>query len=217
MHTNIVKFTNPASECYFGTALLKNVLDDGVILETEFGVIKAGIAFSCLVAPQCGDRVLFSKSALECFVLAVLERETKQDMALDFPANVVINANSGNVTVKSGKNLDIIAAGKNSFLSTEMSIVSGEMNVATPKLTTRIQDMTSYLDNVKVFVDTLTQVSKFINQRADNIVRWVEGVETLNIGCLVQNVRKSMTSHAHQASITAKTDIRIDGERIHMG
>jgi hypothetical protein len=48
-------------------------------------------------------------------------------------------------------------------------------------------------------------------------MRIVEGVETLSIGNLIQHIRQNYTSHSHQTVITARKDMRIDGERIHMG
>jgi hypothetical protein len=60
-------------------------------------------------------------------------------------------------------------------------------------------------------------VAKQITQKTDMLLRWVEGVETLSIGNLIQNVRQNYTSHSQQAVITASKDMRIDGERIHMG
>ena len=48
-------------------------------------------------------------------------------------------------------------------------------------------------------------------------MRWIEGVETLNIGDLVQTVRRAYTTRAERAVITAQKDVMIDGERIHMG
>jgi hypothetical protein len=66
----------------------------------------------------------------------------------------------------------------------------------------------------KVFnIDVLSHAFADFAQFIDVINR----TEILNIGNLVQNIRKNFTSHSRQAVITASKDMRIDGERIHMG
>jgi hypothetical protein len=70
---------------------------------------------------------------------------------------------------------------------------------------------------MKMYTQMFSSVARQVNQKTDILVRWVEQVETLNIGNLIQNVRKNYTSHSDQAVITAKKDMLINGERIHMG
>jgi len=54
-------------------------------------------------------------------------------------------------------------------------------------------------------------------QKSDQVMRWVETIETLNIGNWVQNIKHTLNSRAQHQIITAKSDVRVDAERIHMG
>ncbi|MEE4359813.1 MAG: DUF3540 domain-containing protein [Desulfococcaceae bacterium] len=217
MKTNIIPFTCPSTECKMETAWVKGVSEDAIMIQTDSGVMKAGTAFSCLVLPETGDKVLLSRSHRECYVLAVLERPLGKDMALHFPASVSMKAEQGQMNMVSGKDMNLISGQKTRMLSAETHISSGEMHINAAKLTARTHEMESHAKQVRFFADAVDSVVKRITQRADTIMRWVEGVETLNIGSLIQNVRRSLTSRSHQAIISAKEDISINGERIHMG
>ena len=70
---------------------------------------------------------------------------------------------------------------------------------------------------VKLFSKSIDTISSRITQRTDVLMRWVENVETLNIGNMVQSIRNTKVCHAKQTIMTAKQDMRIDAERIHMG
>ena len=64
--------TEPA-QASIESALVTGVGGDSVMLDTEYGVVKASVAVSCLVAPRSGDRVLASLGKPGNFVLAILE------------------------------------------------------------------------------------------------------------------------------------------------
>ncbi|MFC1852417.1 DUF3540 domain-containing protein [candidate division CSSED10-310 bacterium] len=217
MEPKIIPFPRPAADCRIMNATVKGVARDTVIIDADVGVVNAEIAFSCLVAPEIGDKVLVSQMDREFHILAVLNRPARQDMTLDFPGNVKINTAQGQLDVTSAKDLNLIVAGKTRMFSTETHLTGGQVSLNADKLMTRANELESYIDNAKLFISAIDTVAKRVTQRVDTLMRWVEQVETLNIGNLIQNVRKTLTSHSHEAIITAKTDIRIDGERIHVG
>jgi hypothetical protein len=180
-------------------------------------VINARTAFSCLVSPMVGDTVLVSQSDSDYYVLAVLERVAEQDMAINFPASVKMTAAEGQIDMIAGKDVNLLSTAKTNLLSAEINMTSGEMNVNAGKLTAHTTDVESHSQTMKMYTQMFSSVARQVNQKTDILVRWVEQVETLNIGNLIQNVRKNYTSHSDQAVITAKKDMLINGERIHMG
>jgi hypothetical protein len=213
----IIPFPTVTAECSLESAIVKGVADDSVMIASEGGAINARCAFSCLVRPIAGDKVLISRSPGECFILAVLERPESPDMALDFPGNVSLNAAQGGMTLNSAEDIAMIAAGTNRIVAAETQMTSDELTVTANHLTTRVSRLDSYLEEASIVAGTIMSVAQLITQRVDVLTRWVENVETLTIGNLIQNVRKTLSSHSHEAVITATTDLRIDGERIHMG
>jgi hypothetical protein len=138
-------------------------------------------------------------------------------MALRFPADVCLQAPEGRMDMSAAGDMNLAAAGKTRVASSEMHLMSGKLGVCADRLTTRSRETECHVGAARVLGTSIDSVVKRITQRTETIMRWVEGVETLNIGNLIQNIRKTLSSHSHQAVMTAKGDMRIDGERIHMG
>ena len=97
------------------------------------------------------------------------------------------------------------------------AVVLVSTNHAASQLAASLGDLVTHVNDAKIFAGSLHTVAKRVTQRFDALMRWVETVETLNIGNLIQNVRGALASHSHHAVITARKDVKIDGERIHMG
>jgi hypothetical protein len=217
MSPKVIPIYAHQDDCRLVKASVKGVSKQSLMIELGVGVINARTAFSCLVAPMVGDSVLVSQSNSDYFVLAVLERTAEQDMALNFPASVKMTALEGQIDVIAGKDVNLLSTAKTNLLSAEINMTSSEMNVNAGKLTAHTTDVESHSQTMKLYSQIFSSVSRQVSQKTDILVRWVEQVETLNIGNLIQNVRKNYTSHSDQAVITAKKDMHINGERIHMG
>lgn len=217
MKTNVVPFAGSTADCILTTAWVKGAAGDSAMIEFDGGAVNAAVAFSCLVKPVAGDKVLVARSERECHVLAVLERSAGRETTIEFPGDARLSAPNGRMNLASGTELNLIGAQKTRMVSADTQIMSGRVSVHADTLSARANKTETRLGAVQVFADSIDTVAKRITQRVDTLMRWVEGVETLSIGSLIQNVRKIMTSHSHHAVITAKKDIKIDAERIHMG
>jgi hypothetical protein len=217
MNPNVIPIHTNQDDCQLVRASVKGVSKQSLMIDFSTGVVNARTAFSCLVAPMVGDIVLVSQSNGDYHVLAVLERAAEQDMALNFPASVKMTALNGQIDMIAGKDVNLLSTTKTNLLSAEINMTSGEMNVNAGKLTAHTTDVESHSQSMKMYTQMFSSVARQVNQKTDILVRWVEQVETLNIGNLIQNVRKNYTSHSDQAVITAKKDMLINGERIHMG
>ncbi len=217
MTPNVIPLHGNHNECQFITAIVKGVSSQSLMVDTGKGVVNARTAFSCLVTPEVDDIVLVNEVENDYYVLSVLERPTEQNMTLAFPANVKLQAVDGQLDLIAAKDINLLTSADTHMLSSHLHITTGNMDINTAKLTSRTQEIESHSKDVKLYTDMLSTVAKQISQKTNVLVRWVESVETLNIGNLIQNVRKNYTSHSNQAIITAKKDMRIDGERIHMG
>jgi|TARA_B110000971_G_scaffold201830_1_gene221015 hypothetical protein len=217
MNPKVIPIYAHQEDCRLVKASVKGVSKQSLMIDLNSGVVNAQTAFSCLVAPMVGDTVLVSQSDGDYHVLAVLERAAKQDMALNFPASVKMTALDGQIDMIAGRDVNVLSTAKTNLLSAEINMTSGEMNVNSGKLTAHTTDVESHSQTMKLYTQMFSSVARQVTQKTDILVRWVEQVETLNIGNLIQNVRKNYTSHSDQAVITASKDMRIDGERIHMG
>jgi len=217
MNPEIIPFNNRSADSGLIRAQVTAVTGDRIVIDTDIGIATSSTAFSCLVSPQPGDTVLVNYSGDGYYILAILERPDSQDMALDFPADVKMKSPSGKIDLVAGKDINLLSACDTHMLSDNLHVNSGNLDVTTGKLTSRSREIEAHTGSLGLFTRSLNLVAKEITQKTDMLVRWVENVETLNIGNLIQNVRRNYTSHSDQAVITATKDMRIDGERIHMG
>ncbi|MDY6903504.1 MAG: DUF3540 domain-containing protein [Thermodesulfobacteriota bacterium] len=217
MKTNVIPIRPSETGHITLTGKVKGVADESVMIETPEGVINAGVAFSCLVAPEPGDRVLFSKSERSCYVLAILERPSGKNMQMTFPGDVRMKTENGRMDLAAGTDLNLMA-GENSSLTGSKTLLAGaNVKVTAGELSTHADTINTHANKAGIFVDAVDVVARRVTQRAENVMRWVEQIETLHIGSLIQHIRRAMLSHSQHASITASKDVRIDGERIHMG
>jgi len=191
------------------------VSDERCVVVTERGVSQALQAASCLLKPEAGDRVLVSIVDGLAYVLAVLEKSAEDSQIL-LPGNVTLQA-KGQLLFSAAQDMQLIAgqtmnqtAMKINTLAGEQRLTAGRMDVAATTLSVTSHDIEAQAEQ---FHGVITRIF----QRADQVMRWVETIETLNIGNWVQNVRDTLHSRADNQIITARSDVKVDAKRIHMG
>ncbi|MFT5505464.1 MAG: hypothetical protein ACI845_000782 [Gammaproteobacteria bacterium] len=198
-------------------ASVKGISSETFLIDLDGKVINAKKAFSCLVEPEVGDLVLVSLGEVGFFILSVLERLANQNISIKFPANVNMSAADGDFKIVASDDIDLLSANSTNISSKTVNLVSVEMNLNSVNLSARIHDIDTQSTNINIFTRNVSVVAHQISQKTDVLVRWVEKIETANIGNLVQKIRNNLMSHSNQATFTAKNDLRIDAERIHMG
>lgn len=217
MPTNIVPFPFKQSEDQLLVATVSSIAEKNIIIEVNGQLLEAGLAFSCLVKPQPGDRVLVSSSDREYWLLAILERPSEQNMALEFPAHVTMTAPHGSFALHARNDLSTVVGGENRMIATKTSIQGGALSVAVETLHSMTREIEAQTGKASLVADTLSTVTERLIQRAGTVLRWVEGLESVTVKQLVQTVRQSLLSRSKHASHTAETDFMINGQRIHMG
>lgn len=181
------------------------------------GVIRASVAFSCLVTPEAGDLVLLSCHGGHNHILSILQRPEQQDMTLAFPASVKMQAKSGDLELTSANKLALTAAEQTQITSSEVDvkavntkIYSEQMSVVGDKAFTQWREVNSIATAFSLIADRVTQKLK-------NSFKMVEGVDQQTSQNLLQTIGKTLSIRSRDAVITARKDVKIDGERIHMG
>ncbi|CBL44809.1 Hypothetical protein HDN1F_12260 [gamma proteobacterium HdN1] len=177
------------------------------MLQGSQGVFAARCAVSCLVVPVAGDQVLVSSSDNVHYILAVLTHDASAAAELRLPPKTQIKC-SEHLEIQ-GTQIGIQSADLN-LTSVRSHWISGALKLYANRLDAQHEE-------VNFRAGTVQSLMQRVVQRADTVMRWVEGVETANIGQCIKTVREAWTLHAKHAVLTARSDVRIDGERIHMG
>jgi hypothetical protein len=195
---------------------IKSISKASIIIESEGQIFKAQVAISCLLSPELNDLVLFSVDSDSSYILSILERHSQQ-RELSFPNDVNIRSEKGDITLSSPQQLGLYSAKQAQINSPELNITTNKTNMVSDSLNASINDSVLHLKLVQLFGDRFSVLIEQMQQKINHLTRSIKGTEISHIGNLIQNIRQTYNSRSDHAVITAQKDVRIDGERIHMG
>lgn len=208
---------NQSSTGHTETAVVQGGFGREYMVHGSNGVMRATLAFSCLVTPEAGDKVLINCAAKESHILAIIERPQSNKMKLGFPGDVSMESSTGDIKLTAAKELTLtsaqearIASAKVSMSALQTNIHSDKMSVSGDSISSQWREVTSVSDAMNLIVGNLTQ-------RLKNCFKRVEGVEQKASQNYLQNIDKTLSIRSRDAVVTARKDVKIDGERIHMG
>ena len=206
----------PAIEIEYGTVHKLEAKE--IVIHSQAGVITAKRAFSCVVNPEAGDKVMYSRDHKEqYYVLAIVERPLQQSARLSFQGDVAIESVQGEILITGQSGLQIASA-------ESIALVSNQVNVIAKKGLINIDDAivtgekaSSHISRLSVFAKSIDTVADRLSQKLKNSFRVIEGVDQTKAGDVLTTIKNLFSLRARQSAIIAKKDIKIDAERIHMG
>jgi len=175
--------------------LTVETVDRGALLVrgAEVETVAARRAVSCLVTPVPGDRVLAATAGEQCYVLAVLERaDSAAPLAIETEGDLVLSARR--ISIKAGV-FDLVAEAAN--------LVGHAFN--------------SLFRTSKRVAGTDETIAQSTTVSAHERVSVIAGSDVHKAGVFSQNIESALAQSAHTAVVTAKTDIRLNAERINVG
>jgi len=213
-HQDTTATSLPTGSAQIEHGTIAAVTQGGVIVHSDTGVIAARVAVSCLLEPAAGDVVLLSRSPRASYVLGILERQTS-DRRIQAAGALTIAAEDLHLSGTRQTTLD--SRGRTSIASPELGFAADSTTLHTADVNVTSDTARADFGSVRLRSETMQVVAGRIVQCAKQVLRRVEDVETLHVGQLVQRVRRNLFCRAHRVNMTSRKDMRIDGERIHMG
>ena len=193
-------------------------IDGGYRISTPNGHVAAQRAFSCIVEPMTDDVVLFSiNERMQGHILAILERVQDKNTCLDFPADVAVKVNEGQLHMNARQGLQLSTQQEMNLLSEKLSVSSEKGLFHINSLTAIGSTLVSKISNIQTFAHTLETVAEHWLQKLRNSFRQVEGLDQLKTRDSLHTVDNLYSMRARQAAVLAEKDIKMDAERIHMG
>lgn len=173
------------------------------VIETEAGgSLIARQAASCLLAPVIGDLVLIHAEGADAFILAVLVRRAEHAAEISVP-------DADHITIKGSAKLDITAP--------LVSLQAGRLELVARGLVQMGESLTTNFRRIaETVVDKVTG-ARTITTRAESRMASIKDVEMLEAGSLIQNVESVSSQKSEITLITARRDMRLDGERVSVG
>ncbi len=216
MEKPVMKISNVEIALAYGKVMGKE--DGSYVVAAGEGSLKAGRAAGCVVEPEAGDVVLLSRDSFgRTYVLSVLEREGDAAYSLSFDRDVEIKAGEGKLRAAARDGIEAVTAGKT-------RLVSGELCINAARAEATVEDLRFFsgliegnFEKIKLVGRSLDSVLDRVSQKVKRSYRWISETDHLQAGHLDYAVKKLMSLRGGYAIVTAREDVRIDGDKIFMG
>jgi len=199
----------------FEHATVKAKTDAGVIVHGPRGVVAALPAVSCLVAPEVGDRVLVTRQDGQSFVLGVLVRATEGAVSIAVSGEMELTADQ--LVIRGRETARISASERMDLGSDRLGMLARTTRIDTGQFNLSGQEAKVNVNRAQVVAGAIEACMDRLTQHARQITRRIRETEVVNVGNLVQRIRDNFVCRSKRTSLTARKDVHVDGERIHMG
>ncbi len=214
---NISPIQSPAeTRVQYGTIRCRD--DRGYQVLGQSGSCRAVAAFSCLVEPMAGDRVLLSTDpGGQVHILSIIERLETSDTRLEFPGDVTLSASQGQLHLNAHREMTLSSQRKITQATDEYVLVAKKALFGIDSINAVGSMLVAKIGQVRTIADTVETVAGHWLQKLKNSFRQVTGVDQLRTGDSIHTVNNLYSMRSRQAAILARKDIKMDAERIHMG
>lgn len=187
-------------------------------VSTSHGRYTAKVAFSCLVAPAAGDRVLLATTmGGEAFVLAVLERTGDEPAVLTTDRDLALRAPKGRVRIASGEGVDVTTTGELNLVSRVLGVraAEGTLSVDALAYVGKLADIG--IDRAKGLFGIVDQVAERVSQTVKRSYRFVEELDVTRAEQIDMRASANVNVRGKNAIVSAEQLVKMDAEQIHLG
>ncbi|RKP52333.1 DUF3540 domain-containing protein [Trinickia fusca] len=191
--------------------------DDVFVVACEGAKLRCRRAFSCLVEPRIGDRVVISSvDRRAVYVTSILERSNADGVYIRVRGDLVLDATQ-NVYLKSGDALCLTSHKQLSIETKQLTMSSLDASLSSDRTTLTSTELRGRLGKVRVIGKVLEMVMDHIAQSCRSSFRSVETVEHLRASHIDHAASGNMRLHAKNTVLTAEHLSKIDAGQIHLG
>lgn len=200
------------------TAIVQGGFGRYFMVKHEQGIVRATRAFSCLVMPEPGDQVAVQQvDGQHWYILAILERSQNADTRLMFQGDVTLSTDNGKLDLRAAEGIHLSSAEEIGVVGKTLDMTAAETRIQSVDLTMTGQRLTSQWKEVRSISEAWHLVVDTLTETAKNAFRKVEGTHHQACRNHLEQVDETLSMRSKHAVITSRKDMKIDGERIHMG
>lgn len=194
------------------------IVNGRFMVETSLGKYSTGRAFSCLVEPATGDRVLIAGEPSEdLFIISVLERTAPAPVTLIVEGDLTLGLPNGRFCVAAAKGVDLVSAGDMTMTSSNLTVRSTKGDIFMESITLLGKRCLAEIEAIKLIGGFFDTVMERISQRVKRFYKTVEEYDQVRSQQIDYRADKNMSLRGENALVTAKELVKIDGDQIHMG
>ena len=188
----------------------------GVTVSTSQGIVRARLAFSCLVQPVCGDIVLLSYRDEQPFVLSILERRSEAPVEMRFEGslNMVV---SGDATVQAAGSAALEGAREARVRGKSLQLNGESVEITGDRISLVGRAFSWLADSFDSTARVVRQVADVFSVRARSHQRTVEDLELVRVGHLDLRAEHVANIHAEHAIVKSRELVKLDGKQIQVG
>lgn len=184
----------------------------------DLSVRRVRRAASCLIEPEVGDQVLVCEGAQAetSFILAVLTRQQPDAASLCLPGGAVLQTN--------GRQFAVHADGIELHGREKVGLNTVHLDIGAVAATARVAHLQSWSESVESHAVRMTLVVKTLTQEVGRLIarvreswRKVDGLDETHAGRMRVHVDGHQQIDAGHVTVNAKSFVRIDGKKIHIG
>ena len=191
--------------------------DSEILLTSHDGVIKAQMSFSCVLTPEIGDQVLWAPTAIGSFVMSILTRKTTAQAEMNFKNGVRISTSTGDLQLSSANDLSIHALAQAKVFARELDASTLKANLYAEDATVHGVQLNLVFQKIHQVCDTFTKMAKTAFYAFDTCVKKVKDVDKIQAGQMHHEAEQVMATRGEHMLVSAKQDIKMNAERVHMG
>jgi len=209
-----------SAQPYLDYAVVIKEKGAGFVVATSFGYTDAEVALSCLIRPETGDRVLVCQDQTnQCFILSVLNRTDKKEQPINisFPTEVNIHMEKGGLSIRSEEDVSLAAQNRISMISQDLVIQAEDGQVCMKRFSFLGRVLNAHIEKIKMFGSIVDSIFKRFTQRVKSCLRYVEEHEEVQTGSTRYLVEETLTIRSKNSVHTAKAQMKVDAEQIHLG
>jgi hypothetical protein len=176
-------------------------------VKTSIGLLPALTASSCLLVPKVGDRVTLVADSDMTYITAILVGTDKSDSQINVDGKLRVKAES--VTFETEDTFEISSKTVN-FNAPLANFKFGVLN----QLALKMSFIAEKLDmTAKKLHRSAKQEYIVVNQQFERVTE----TKNTQAGRWIQRVHKQWISRSERTTLTAKKEMKLDGERIDLG
>lgn len=215
MHTQI-QTDYTASPSGLIQARVVDAGEDICRLAGSSGSFTARRAASCLLQPAAGDTVLLAEAGGSLWVLAVLVRGDSPAV-LPLPADSTLKVSQGGLKIAVQEELTLAAGKQLSAVAPEVSVQAARAGFSLGVLQLAAGLVDAAVDQVKTVATLLDTAAERVRLKAGSTHRQVQDLEHVQAGQLNVAVKTVLNLRGKHTVMSAESEVRLDGERIHLG
>tara|TARA_Y100001960_G_scaffold311628_1_gene372381 strand:+ start:2043 stop:2702 length:660 start_codon:yes stop_codon:yes gene_type:complete len=175
------------------------------------------VALSCVIRPEKGDVVaLFSPPHRLGFITTVLERESDKPLDIYTARSIRIESEQA-IRVSSQEETDLSSAGDLKISANQVFLSSPMMRFIADEVGVVVRMAKVIGDQINGNFRTVTTTLESLFQNARNVFRTTKDLENVQCGTMTTKVEGFSVTHCKDGVILAENDMRVDGERVHVG